>query len=62
MAAKLICGKHVQHDASGIGHDWRWVSADSISHDTAEDIAAAITDGLDSCLVWIADGGEHYRW
>ena len=57
-----ICGKEIQHDASGQGHCWRWVSADSISADTVEEIAGAISDGLDSCLVWIADGGQHYRW
>jgi hypothetical protein len=62
MALATICGKEIQHDASGQGHDWRWVSVDSISADTQEDIAGAIVDGLESCLVWIADGGQHYRW
>lgn len=62
MTNILICGKEIQHDASGVGHDWRWVSADSMYRETVEEIAGAITDGLDSCPLYIADGGQHYRW
>jgi len=63
MKTTTICGKAIQHDASGQGHDWRWVVDGSIPADTLEDIAACILDGgVGSCVCWVADGGQHYRW
>ena len=59
---KLICGKNIQHDASGQGHAWRTVSADEMPADTVEDIYACILDGERHCSLHVADGGEHYRW
>jgi hypothetical protein len=57
-----VCGRTIQHDASGQGHCWRTVSANDLSADTVEDIHACILDGESHCELHIADGGEHYRW
>lgn len=58
-----ICGCGIQHDLSGgRGHCWRTVSADDIPASIAEEIAAEIIDGQESCEDYVATNGQHYRW
>ena len=62
-AETLVCGHQIQHDASGQGHAWRNVNAESIPADIREEIAAEILDGRqETCAAYIASNGCHYRW
>lgn len=59
----LICGIQIQHDNSGIGHNWRNIDSDDIPADIREEIAAEILDGgKDECKDYVATNGLHYRW
>jgi hypothetical protein len=61
--AELICGKQIQHDASGQGHAWRDIDATDIPADIREGIAAEILDGgQETCADYTATNGLHYRW
>ena len=58
-----ICGKKIQHDNSGVGHNWRTIDASELTADTREEIAAEIIDGgKTKCDDYIASDGLHYRW
>lgn len=58
-----ICGKEIEHDNSGVGHNWRRIDAVNIPADILEEIAAEIIDGKqDECDNYIATNGLHYRW
>jgi hypothetical protein len=55
--------KTIQHDNSGVGHNWRTIDADDLPADIAEEIAAEIIDGgKDECSDYVASNGLHYRW
>jgi hypothetical protein len=59
----LICGTQIQHDASGVGHNWRNIDAADIPADICEEIAAEILDGgNEECDDFVASNGMHYRW
>lgn len=58
-----VCDKQIQHDNSGVGHNWRNIDADDIPADIREEIAAEIIDGKqDECSDYVATNGLHYRW
>jgi len=58
-----VCGNQVQHDNSGIGHNWRSIDAEAIPADIREEIAAEMLDGgQDDCELYVASNGCHYRW
>jgi len=58
-----ICGKVIQHDNSGVGHNWRTVDASDLYDDIREEIAAEIIDGgNETCDDYVASNGLHYRW
>ncbi len=58
-----VCGKTIQHDNSGVGHNWQDIDASDIPADTREEIAAEIIDGKkDACEKYVATDGLHYRW
>ena len=58
-----VCGKQIQHDNSGVGHNWRNISAADIPANIAEEIAAEIIDGgNESCDDYVASNGLRYRW
>lgn len=58
-----ICGTSIQHDASGIGHNWRLIDARDLPANIAEEIAAEIIDGgKKTCDDYVASNGLHYRW
>jgi hypothetical protein len=58
-----ICGKTIQHDNSGVGHNWRGIDANDIPADIREEIAAEIIDGgKDTCEQYTATNGLSYRW
>lgn len=59
----LVCGCKIQHDNSGVGHNWRDLAADDINADVREAIEAEIIDGkLTECDDWTGPDGQHYRW
>lgn len=55
------CGKTIQIDRSGVGHNWRNLPAADLTDDLADTIAAEIIDG-DRPTGSIVIGGIHYRW
>jgi len=58
-----ICGKAIQHDNSGVGHNWRTVDANDLPANIVEEIAAEIIDGKqETCPDYVATNGLHYRW
>ena len=58
-----IMGHAIQHDNSGVGHNWRNISACELHEDIREEIAAEIIDGKKStCERYVATNGECYRW
>lgn len=58
-----ICGKAIQHDNSGVGHNWRTVDASDIPANIVEEIAAEIIDCKQAtCSDYTASNGQHYRW
>jgi hypothetical protein len=58
-----VCGKQIQHDNSGVGHNWRNIAADDIPASVREEIAAEILDGdQDECECYTASNGRKYRW
>jgi len=61
-----INGITIQIDRSGVGHNWQDLTEDD-SHDTPpsilEEIAAEIIDGeKETCSLYVATNGLHYRW
>lgn len=58
-----ILGHTIQHDDSGVGHNWRTIDASELPADTREEIAAEIIDGKqETCDDYRATNGLHYRW
>ena len=55
-----ICGKTIQIDRSGVGHNWRNLPAADLTEDLEDLLAAEILDGGEYGRVTI--GGVHYRW
>lgn len=59
----LICGTQIQHDNSGVGHNWRNIDASEIPADVREEIAGEIIDGeQEECEDFVGGNGLHYRW
>lgn len=59
----LVCGRQVQWDNSGVGHNYRDISAEDIPADIREEIAAEMIDGgKDECDGYRASNGQWYRW
>lgn len=58
-----VCGKRIQHDNSGVGHNWRNIDREDIPADIVEEIEGEIIDGkMDECADFIGSNGLHYRW
>lgn len=58
-----VCGKQIQIDRGGIGHNWRNIDAQDIPASIIEEIEGEIIDGkMDSCRDFVASNGQHYRW
>lgn len=59
----LVCGHQIQHDNSGVGHNWRNIDRDDIPASIVEEIEGEIIDGKrDECDDFRASNGLHYRW
>lgn len=59
----LVCGCQIQIDNSGVGHNWRNIDADDLGAGLCDEIAAEIIDGgKDTCDLYVATNGQHYRW
>lgn len=52
----------IQHDNSGVGHNWRNIDADEIQASVREEIEGEIFGGLGECHEFVGSNGEHYRW
>jgi hypothetical protein len=58
-----VAGMPIEHDNSGVGHNWRRISRDDIPADVAEEIEGEIIDGKrETCDDFLASNGLHYRW
>jgi hypothetical protein len=59
----LVCGNQVQHDNSGVGHNWRDIAASDIPANIIEEIEGEMIDGKkDECEDFVGSNGLHYRW
>jgi hypothetical protein len=59
----LICGTQIQHDNSGVGHNWRNIDANDIPANVRQEIECEILDGgQETCSDYVASNGLHYRW
>jgi hypothetical protein len=59
----LVCGIQIQHDNSGVGHNWRDIDANDIPASIREEIEGEIIDGdVETCEDFVASNGLHYRW
>jgi hypothetical protein len=60
---QLVCGCQVQHDNSGVGHNWRNIDRESIPANALTEIEGEIIDGGKAeCDDFVASNGLHYRW
>lgn len=58
-----VCGRRIQHDNSGVGHNWRNIDAQDIPAGIREEIEGEIVDGgQDECSDFLGSNGLHYRW
>ena len=57
----IVCGKTIQIDRSGVGHNWRNLPAADLTDDLADTIAAEIIDGA-AGYGRVNVGGLWYRW
>lgn len=58
-----VCGKNVQHDNSGVGHNWHNINAADIPANIVIEIEGEMIDGgKESCDDYVASNGLHYRW
>lgn len=58
-----VAGYAIQHDNSGVGHNWQRISRDDIPASIVEEIEGEIITGnVDSCDDYVASNGCHYRW
>ena len=57
----IVCGKTIQIDRSGVGHNWQNLPAADLTDDLADVLTAEI---LDSPKHYgrVNVGGVHYRW
>jgi hypothetical protein len=63
MNESLVCGIQIQHDNSGVGHNWRDIDASDIPASIREEIEGEIIDGkMETCEDFVASNGLHYRW
>lgn len=59
----MICGLQIQHDNSGVGHNWRNVDRSDIPSAVIEEIEGEIINGdLSECSDFVGSNGQHYRW
>ena len=59
----LVCGNQVQHDNSGVGHNWRHIDREDIPANVVEEIEGEMIDGgKESCDDYVASNGQHYAW
>lgn len=58
-----ICGKTIQHDHSGIGHNWRTIARSDIPANIIDEIEGEIIDGQNqTCDEFTTSNGLKYRW
>lgn len=58
-----VAGHQIQIDRSGQGHAWRDIDAADIPASAREEIEGEIIDGQrNSCAIFVAANGQHYRW
>jgi len=57
-----VCGRQVQIDLSGQGHNWRDIDADEIPASVREEIEGEIIDGKQTDGEIVASNGINYRW
>ena len=64
-----ICGKTIQIDLSGVGHNWKPLPVDDMSEELESLLAGEIIDGgeygrvtIDGEYSRVTIGGVHYRW
>lgn len=63
MNATTINGKTIQHDNSGVGHNWRDIDRADIPASIVEEIEGEMIDGKqESCEDFVGSNGLHYRW
>jgi len=61
----IVCGCPIEYDKSGVGHCWVAAVDDGLDcpSDIQDEISGEIIDGkADSCDVFRAINGVHYRW
>jgi hypothetical protein len=60
---ELVCGCEIQHDNSGVGHNWQAISAGDLPANIREEIECEILDGgNEECDGYVAANGLLYRW
>jgi hypothetical protein len=60
---KTVCGNQIQHDNSGVGHNWRDINREDIPANIVEEMEGEMIDGgKDECADFVASNGLHYRW
>lgn len=58
-----LCGKSVQYDRSGVGHNWVSVHADDLPVNIVREIECEMIDGKrETCSGYVASNGLTYRW
>lgn len=58
-----VCGCQVQHDNSGVGHNWSNIDREDIPASIIEELEGEMIDGkMDTCDDFVASNGLHYRW
>jgi hypothetical protein len=58
-----VCGKQIQHDNSGVGHNWKNIDASDIPANIREEIEGEIIDGkMSKCEKFVGSNGLNYRW
>lgn len=62
-AETTLAGHQIQHDASGVGHNWRNIDADEIPKNVILEIEGEMLDGgKEEIADFVASNGQHYRW
>lgn len=60
---KLVCGRRVQIDLSGVGHCWVDKDAEDLPVTIREEIEGEIIEGgKEECQDFLGSNGMHYRW
>lgn len=55
-------GIQIEHDNSGVGHNWKPIDREDIPPVVLEEIETAIAEGVEDCEIYVASNGLHYRW